>query len=250
VKWFTPCHAFCASNDGKDLPLFARHRTDKEIGVGVVDHCITTVEPAEHVAGLTGDALECIPPERLVITTDCGFGREGLSRRIAYYKCVALVEGTNIVRRELGLPEAPIRAADPRLCPARKLTVMAQEALGQSRLTFTLSDRDVEELLAERGLDPFPRRMLGISQRSLPTNRCHRDRCACGTTAPWDQRADRRCRGRPDARPDESSPGSNPEIPAEPMVRRLSPGEMDSNLRFPNRSAPVFETAVPSASST
>jgi hypothetical protein len=52
---------------------------------------------------------------RLVITTDCGFGREGLSRRIAYYKCVSLVEGTNIVRRELGLPEARVRAADPRL---------------------------------------------------------------------------------------------------------------------------------------
>ena len=50
-------------------------------------------------------ALEFIPPERLVITTDCGFGREGLSRRIAYYKCVSMVEGTNIVRRELGLPE-------------------------------------------------------------------------------------------------------------------------------------------------
>jgi hypothetical protein len=46
--------------------------------------------------------------------------------------------------------------------------VMAQEALGQSRLMFTLSYRDVEELLAERGLDPFPRRMLGMSQRSLP----------------------------------------------------------------------------------
>jgi len=42
-------------------------------------------------------------------------GREGLSRRIAYYKCVSLVEGTNIVRRELGLPEAHIRAADPKL---------------------------------------------------------------------------------------------------------------------------------------
>ena len=53
--------------------------------------------------------------ERLVITTDCGFGREGLSRRIAYYKCVSLVEGTNIVRRELGLPEARVRAADPSL---------------------------------------------------------------------------------------------------------------------------------------
>jgi 5-methyltetrahydropteroyltriglutamate--homocysteine methyltransferase len=50
-----------------------------------------------------------------VITADCGFGREGLSRRIAFYKCLALVEGTNIVRRELGLPEADIRAPDPRL---------------------------------------------------------------------------------------------------------------------------------------
>ena len=53
--------------------------------------------------------------EQLVISTDCGFGREGLSRRIAFYKCVALVEGTNIVRRELGLPEARVRAADSKL---------------------------------------------------------------------------------------------------------------------------------------
>jgi 5-methyltetrahydropteroyltriglutamate--homocysteine methyltransferase len=105
----------CASNDGKDLPLFAKHQTDKKIGIGVVNHCNTVVEPAEHVAGLIRKALEYIPPERLVITTDCGFGREGLSRRIAYYKCVALVEGTNIVRRELGLAEAHIRAADPKL---------------------------------------------------------------------------------------------------------------------------------------
>jgi 5-methyltetrahydropteroyltriglutamate--homocysteine methyltransferase len=105
----------CASNAGKDLPLFAKHRTDKKIGIGVVNHCNTVVEPAEHVAGLIRRALEYIPPERLVITTDCGFGREGLSRRIAYYKCVSLVEGTNIVRRELGLPEAHIRAADPKL---------------------------------------------------------------------------------------------------------------------------------------
>ena len=104
-----------ASSDGRDLPLFAKHPTDKKIGIGVVNHCNTVVEPAEHVAGLIRKALEYIPPERLVITTDCGFGREGLSRRIAYYKCVSLVEGTNIVRRELGLPEAHIRAADPKL---------------------------------------------------------------------------------------------------------------------------------------
>jgi 5-methyltetrahydropteroyltriglutamate--homocysteine methyltransferase len=105
----------CASSGGRDLPLFGKYKTDKKIGIGVVNHCNTVVEPAEHVADLIRKALEYIPPERLVITTDCGFGREGLSRRIAYYKCVALVEGTNIVRRELGLPEARIRAADPRL---------------------------------------------------------------------------------------------------------------------------------------
>ena len=30
--------------------------------------------------------------------------------------CVALVEDANIVRWELGLPEARVRAADPKLC--------------------------------------------------------------------------------------------------------------------------------------
>jgi 5-methyltetrahydropteroyltriglutamate--homocysteine methyltransferase len=71
------------------------------------------VEPAEHVATLIRKALEYIPPERLVVTTDCGFGREGLSRRIAYSKCVSLVEGTNMVRRELGLQEAGSARATP-----------------------------------------------------------------------------------------------------------------------------------------
>jgi methionine synthase II (cobalamin-independent) len=105
----------CASSNGRDLPLFAKYPTNKKIGIGVVNHCNTIVEPPDHVAGLIRKALEYIPPERLVVTTDCGFGREGLSRRIAYYKCVSLVQGTNIVRRELGLPEAPVRAADPKL---------------------------------------------------------------------------------------------------------------------------------------
>ena len=57
-------------------------------------------------------ALKHIPPERLVISSDCGMGREGMSRRHAYYKMVSLVQGTNIVRKELGLPGAP-NAARP-----------------------------------------------------------------------------------------------------------------------------------------
>jgi 5-methyltetrahydropteroyltriglutamate--homocysteine methyltransferase len=37
-----------------------------------------------------------------------------MSRRHAAYKIVSLVLGTNIVRKELGLPEAECLAADPK----------------------------------------------------------------------------------------------------------------------------------------
>ena len=104
----------CASSNGMYIEHFGRHETSKKIAIGVVSHTNTVVEPPEVVANLIRKALEYIPPERLIISTDCGFGREGLARRIAFYKCVSLVQGTNMVRRELGLPEASIRAADPR----------------------------------------------------------------------------------------------------------------------------------------
>ena len=102
-----------AGSGGKDLPLFAQHETNKKIAIGVVNHTNTVVESPEQVAGLIRRALEFVPVERLIISTDCGFGREGISRRIAFHKCVALVQGTNIVRKELGLPETVVRAADP-----------------------------------------------------------------------------------------------------------------------------------------
>ena len=103
----------CAGAGGKDLPLFAGLETAKKFAIGVVNHTNTVVESPNEVAGLIRRALEFVPPERLIISTDCGFGREGISRRIAYHKCVSLVQGTNIVRKELGLPEATVRAADP-----------------------------------------------------------------------------------------------------------------------------------------
>jgi len=59
-------------------------------------------------------ALKHIPAERLALTSDCGMGREGMTRRHAYYKMVSMVLGTNMVRKELGLPEAECRAADHR----------------------------------------------------------------------------------------------------------------------------------------
>jgi 5-methyltetrahydropteroyltriglutamate--homocysteine methyltransferase len=63
---------------------------------------------------LVRKALEHIPAERLILGSDCGMGREGMSRRHAFYKMVSIVQGSNLVRRELKLPEAHCLAADER----------------------------------------------------------------------------------------------------------------------------------------
>jgi 5-methyltetrahydropteroyltriglutamate--homocysteine methyltransferase len=111
----------CATSDGMDLELIGRHISDKKIAIGVVDHRNLQVERPEQVAALIRKALKHIPAERLVLSSDCGFGREGMSRRIAFFKMVSIVRGTNIVRKELGLPEARCLAADPRYALADEL---------------------------------------------------------------------------------------------------------------------------------
>jgi 5-methyltetrahydropteroyltriglutamate--homocysteine methyltransferase len=102
-----------SSSGTGDLEAIGREITDKRIGIGVIDHHTLQVESPQQVADLLRLALEHIPVERLVVCTDCGMGREGMSRRHAFYKMVSLVLGTNVIRGELGLPEAECRAADP-----------------------------------------------------------------------------------------------------------------------------------------
>jgi 5-methyltetrahydropteroyltriglutamate--homocysteine methyltransferase len=97
-----------------DLEAVAQAITDKKVCIGVIDHHTLQVESPDEVADLIRRALKLIPVERLVISSDCGMGREGMSRRHAFYKMVALVQGTNIVRKELGLPEVSSLGADPR----------------------------------------------------------------------------------------------------------------------------------------
>ena len=97
-----------------DLEAIGSTIKTKNVAIGVIDHHILQVETPDQVAAQIRAALKHIPPERLVISTDCGMGREGMSRRHAFYKMVSLVLGTNMVRKELGLPEAQCLAADQR----------------------------------------------------------------------------------------------------------------------------------------
>jgi 5-methyltetrahydropteroyltriglutamate--homocysteine methyltransferase len=101
------------SAGGVDLEAFGKQITDKKIAIGVIDHHTLQVERPDEIADHIRRALKYIPAERLVISSDCGMGREGMSRRHAFYKMVSLVRGTNMVRKELGLPEAEVLVADP-----------------------------------------------------------------------------------------------------------------------------------------
>jgi 5-methyltetrahydropteroyltriglutamate--homocysteine methyltransferase len=100
-----------------DLELLQpyRHRLKKKIAVGVVSHRTLQVESPEEVATDIRYALNYIEPENLVLSSDCGFGRQGSNRLVAFYKSAAIVQGANLVRRELGADEEPVRAADPLL---------------------------------------------------------------------------------------------------------------------------------------
>jgi 5-methyltetrahydropteroyltriglutamate--homocysteine methyltransferase len=105
----------CCSAGGADLEAIGDViSSDKKVAIGVVDHHTLQVERPEQVAETVRSALEYIPAERLVLASDCGMGREGMSRRHAFNKMVSIVRGANTVRGELGLPEAASLATDDR----------------------------------------------------------------------------------------------------------------------------------------
>jgi hypothetical protein len=65
----------------------------------VIDHHTLQVERPGEVAAFDPSGVKYIAPERLIISSDCGMGREGMSWRHAIYKMVAMVLGTNVVRQ-------------------------------------------------------------------------------------------------------------------------------------------------------
>jgi 5-methyltetrahydropteroyltriglutamate--homocysteine methyltransferase len=101
-----------------DLELFQRYKGrkwPKKVALGVISHRYLQVETPQEVAADIRKALQFIDPDQIVLSTDCGFGRQGCNRMVAFHKAVSMVEGANIVRAELGGKPQAVRAADPRL---------------------------------------------------------------------------------------------------------------------------------------
>jgi 5-methyltetrahydropteroyltriglutamate--homocysteine methyltransferase len=89
-----------ARRGGQDLDLFREYQVPFEVGVGVIDVKTQAAETAEIVATRVRAALEILPKDRVFVLPDCGCFH--LPRNIAFAKLAAMVEGTNIVRKELG----------------------------------------------------------------------------------------------------------------------------------------------------
>ena len=104
-------------NDFKELPLFAPYKNSlkKKIAVGVISHRTLQADFPEVIAGRIRGCLKYIPADKLVLSTDCGFGRQGFNRHLAFYKTVGIPLARNIVLRELGVEPRYVPAADERL---------------------------------------------------------------------------------------------------------------------------------------
>jgi 5-methyltetrahydropteroyltriglutamate--homocysteine methyltransferase len=97
------------------LPAFKQYKGNlpKKVAVGMISHRRLQVETPEDIATDIRTALEHIDADKLVLSSDCGFGRQGVPRPIAMYKAAALAQGANIVRGELGATQTHVPAADP-----------------------------------------------------------------------------------------------------------------------------------------
>ena len=76
-------------------------REDFEIGLGCVSCQPGEIDSADAIVRRVDMAIEHLAAERITINPDCGFNPT--PRWIALPKLKAMVEGTKIVRRELGL---------------------------------------------------------------------------------------------------------------------------------------------------
>jgi 5-methyltetrahydropteroyltriglutamate--homocysteine methyltransferase len=106
-----------AENDFKELPLFGNYKNSlkKKIAVGVISHRTLQADFPNVVAERIRRCLKHIAADKLILSTDCGFGRQGFNRHLAFYKTVAIPMARNIILKELGLEPRYVPAADEKL---------------------------------------------------------------------------------------------------------------------------------------
>jgi 5-methyltetrahydropteroyltriglutamate--homocysteine methyltransferase len=88
-----------ANREMAEIDLWSEFGDDRELAAGVVDVKSMYLETPEDVAERIRVVLKHVRPEKLYLTTDCGFSAS--SRPIAKAKLRALVAGTHIIRQEL-----------------------------------------------------------------------------------------------------------------------------------------------------
>ena len=89
-----------SSREMSEIGLWKEFPNDKELGAGVIDIKSFYVERPQDVAEKIRAILEYVQPEKLWVNPDCDFNHT--PRWIARAKLEAMVEGTKIVRNELG----------------------------------------------------------------------------------------------------------------------------------------------------
>ena len=96
----------------------------------MIDVKTDDIETPEMVAERIHKALKVLPPERIFILPDCGLFH--LSRDVAFAKLKAMVEGTRIVRKELG--KVKWRAAESTSRSAHQRPFLLHGGIGGERL--------------------------------------------------------------------------------------------------------------------
>ncbi|HZQ07976.1 MAG TPA: methionine synthase [Anaerolineae bacterium] len=90
-----------ANRELAELELCREIAAHKELAVGVVDVKSYYIETPEDVAQRVRKVLALVPAEKLTLVPDCGFSQT--ARWAARAKLHALVDGTRLVRNELGI---------------------------------------------------------------------------------------------------------------------------------------------------
>jgi 5-methyltetrahydropteroyltriglutamate--homocysteine methyltransferase len=89
-----------ASRELAEVELLSELPATMDVAVGLVDVKNTWVEPPELIAERLRTVLKYVDASRVSVTPDCGFSQT--ARHVAMAKARAMVEGVNLIRKELG----------------------------------------------------------------------------------------------------------------------------------------------------